>query len=203
VSWLAITAGYLIGSLPFGYWLVLWNRGVDLRSEGSGNLGATNALRVAGASTGLATLILDVLKGYLAVELALGLGVSQFVVGAVALAAVVGHSFPPWLRFRGGKGVATAAGALVGVTPAALSVAGVAFVLVLALSRFVSLGSIAAAATVPVAHIAVVGYDGSSSDGSVILWIGLISLLVVARHHANLRRLWRGEEPRLGREQGG
>ena len=196
--WTAVAAAYLIGGLPFSYWLVRWRRpGHDLRLLGSGNPGATNALRVAGARIGLLSLVLDVLKGFLAVELARALGVAPSLLGAAALAAVVGHIAPIWLGFRGGKGVATASGGLLGIAPLALGVAALVFAVMLLATRIVALSSIAAALTLPLAQWVLIGRQ-PEEGWSVIGWILLISLLVVVRHRANLRRLLSGREARLG-----
>jgi glycerol-3-phosphate acyltransferase PlsY len=201
---LAVCAAYLLGGLPFSYWVVRWLQGADLRELGSGNPGATNVLRVAGPLSGLLALGLDILKGWIAVELARRLGVAVTDLGPVALAVVVGHAFPPWLRFHGGKGVAAAAGVLLALAPAALAVAAAVFVVVVATSRIVSLGSMAAAVAVPVAHWGLRHWRPDAAgtevpqDESMIGWLVLISVFVVVRHRGNLRRLWTGREARLG-----
>ena len=196
---IAVVAAYLMGGLPFSSWLVRWSTGADVRLVGSGNPGATNALRVGGVRVGLATLVLDIAKGYAAVFLARGLGVEESLLGAVALAAVVGHVYPVWVRFHGGNGVATAAGAFLILAPLPLAVAAAVFGLVFGVSRVVSLSSVAAAVTVPAVEYVTTGRGGGSTElEPVILWLVLISLLVVARHHANLRRAWAGEEAQLG-----
>jgi len=198
--WLSIAAAYLIGGLPFSYWLVRWQRpGSDLRLMGSGNPGATNAFRVGGRTIGLVTLVLDILKGLVAVELARVLGIEASLLGATALAAVVGHIAPVWLGFRGGKGVATATGGLASLAPGALAVAGMVFIVMLLATRIVAVSSIAAALTLPLAAWVLMS-PGPDAGWSVIVWILLISLLVVARHRANLRRLLSGREARLGAE---
>lgn len=195
---LAVGAAYLLGGLPSAYLLVRWRHGTDIRLVGSGNPGATNALRVAGVGVGLVSLVLDVLKGYLAVEIGRQLGVVGAGLGAVALAAVLGHVFPIWLSFRGGKGVATAAGSFAALTPAGLAAGMTAFLLVLALTRVVASGSIAAALSVPAATLfAPQSWQG---EPGVWPWICLITLLVVGRHHENLRRVWAGTESRLGKK---
>ena len=124
--WVALAAAYLIGGLPFGFWLVRWQHpGTDLRLLGSGNPGATNALRVGGRTVGLVTLMLDILKGVAAVDLARRCGVEGSALGAVAAAAVVGHVAPIWLGFRGGKGVATACGGLAMLTTSVIMITDV------------------------------------------------------------------------------
>jgi glycerol-3-phosphate acyltransferase PlsY len=199
LTFVALAAAYLIGGLPFSVWLVRWRvEGADLRQLGSGNPGATNALRVGGRAVGLWVLALDVVKGFAAVELGRALGVAPQLLGAVALAAVVGHVAPIWLGFRGGKGVATAAGGLASLAPLALAVAAAIFILVVVATRIVALGSMAAAVTLPVAQWVWAGVE--DPDGrAMVLWIVSISLLVLARHGANLRRILSGREARLGK----
>jgi glycerol-3-phosphate acyltransferase PlsY len=191
VNWTAIAAAYLIGGLPFSYWVVRWSRGIDLRLEGSHNPGATNALRVAGVGSGLVTLALDVLKGVAAIALARALSVPESQLGAVAFAAVAGHAFPVWLRFRGGKGVAAATGVYLSLVPSALAIALAVFLGVVAAGRVVALGSIAAAIAVPVAQWALDRWsDPSAGLDPMIGWSAGIAALVVARHRSNLSRLW-------------
>lgn len=187
--------GYLFGSLPFSYWIVRWTRGIDVRSVGSGNPGATNVLRAAGRSAALAALGLDILKGAVPVLLARALVESPTVAAWTAFAAVCGHVFSLFLGFRGGKGVATAAGALGALLPLALGAAAVVFVAVVAATRFVSLGSILGALTFPL--VAWLG-PGGASAWPVLLPVLLTALLIVVRHRANIGRLLRGEENRLG-----
>ena len=202
MNWVAIVAAYLIGGLPFSYWVVRWSRGLDLRLEGSRNPGATNALRVAGVRSGLATLTLDVLKGVAAIVLARALTVPEGELGAVALAAVAGHAFPVWLRFRGGKGVAAATGAYLTLVPGALAVALAVFAGVFAAGRVVALGSIAAAITVPVVQLALGRWqDPAAALDPMVVWSSAIAVLVVVRHRSNLSRLWNRRRS-LSRERG-
>jgi len=197
--WLAVLAAYAIGALPFSYWLVRWRRGADVRLVGSGNPGATNALRVGGAPVGFVALALDVFKGWVAIEVGRRLGVSDWALGAVALAAVAGHVFPIWLGLRGGKGVATAAGTFLALAPVALGLGVIAFVVVVLWTRLVSLGSITAAVTVPIASALLALRSGLWSERQpVIVWIAVISLLILVRHRKNLQRLLAGREARLG-----
>ncbi|HAF14824.1 MAG TPA: acyl-phosphate glycerol 3-phosphate acyltransferase [Blastocatellia bacterium] len=161
----AIVIAYLLGSIPFGYLIVRVTQGYDIRQTGSGGTGATNVSRRAGKVAGVITLILDALKGAAAVVIAkiiLALPISaegghadpslqnaHWWVAAAAIAVIVGHIFPVWLRFRGGKGVATGVGVFLMLTPIAVALAAAIFVLAVALTRYVSLGSILAAATIP------------------------------------------------------
>lgn len=198
-----VAAGaYLLGSIPTGYLLVRAFRHQDIRTVGSGNIGATNVMRSGGKALGAATFLLDVLKGAAAVWLgALGfryLGMAALprdVEALAALFAVIGHMFPVWLGFRGGKGVATGFGVFLVAAPwAALAAIGV-FAVVLAISRFVSLSSIVGAASFPVfAWFMVQGYRPPFFMGVQIA----VALLIILKHHQNIRRLLAGTEHRIG-----
>jgi acyl phosphate:glycerol-3-phosphate acyltransferase len=196
---LAVTA-YLLGSIPFGLIIVRIVRGEDVRLTGSGNIGATNVARSGGAKLGIATLVLDGLKGYLAVRIAsivshqspgvdLGLAMSL-----AALCAILGHVFPVWLKFRGGKGVATAVGAFIGLAPRAVLVVLAIFLVIVLISRYVSLGSIVASATFPL--LAFFFYRSESSPAGFAVML-CASLLIILKHKANIRRLLDGTENRL------
>lgn len=194
-----LVAAYFLGSIPFGYLLVLIFRGEDVRKSGSGNIGATNVSRKSPA-LGMLTLILDAVKGVLAVQVAamfsgFGNGDPRMLrlMAAAALLAVAGHMFPVWLKFRGGKGVATALGAFLRLAPLAVGVAVVIFVVVVLLSRRISLGSIVTAACFPTT----VWTLGLSKDPAVLFLIGAVALLIIARHYQNILRLLSGEEPRF------
>ncbi|HEV3458325.1 MAG TPA: glycerol-3-phosphate 1-O-acyltransferase PlsY [Thermoanaerobaculia bacterium] len=197
---LAIVAlAYALGSVPFSYLIVKLAKGRDVRTVGSGNAGATNVMRAAGKAAGAAALLLDCGKGVAAVTAARALGASGLVVGGAAAAVVAGHIYPVFLGFRGGKGVATASGALGALEPAALAASLALFVLVVAWKRTISLGSIAAAAAFPLLLLAGVWLGWLRPPGAgPIAAAFLIPALVVARHSANLDRLRRGVEPRLG-----
>jgi len=193
-----ILASYLLGSVSFSYLLVKLSAGHDVRAVGSGNPGATNALRAAGKLVGISVLVLDVAKGALPALVTRAMGRPEIIVGAVAVAVVVGHVFPLFLGFRGGKGVATAAGALGALAPVPLLFALAVFVVLVALTRYVSLGSMAAAvAFVPAAWLSNrLGW--TEVDPWVILAGGLIAVLVLVRHRGNLSRLVARRERRLG-----
>ncbi len=201
---LIAAASYLLGSIPFGYLLVRIFRGEDVRQSGSGNIGATNVSRKSPV-LGALTLVLDALKGSAAVALAVFLcgraGHAPYRLMALsALLAVVGHIFPVWLRFHGGKGVATGLGSFVVIAPkAVLLAAGIFLVLVLAF-RFVSFGSVAAVAAFPVFAFFLHEYGNS---WRALGLMSLASLLIVIKHHANIRRLLAGTEPRFGSKAGG
>ncbi len=196
---LTLTTAYLLGSIPFGYLLVRFFRKEDVRDTGSGNIGATNVARTGGATLGILTLLLDALKGYLAVLFAMHLapntvhGPSTLAVAA-AVAAVIGHVFPVWLRFRGGKGIATALGVFIALVPlVALSAVGL-FALIVATTRLVSLGSILAAVSIPIFTLLLVPHRSAA----LLAGLSFISLLSIIKHHANIVRLLHGTESRFG-----
>lgn len=196
---LVLAGAFVVGAVPFSY-LLARLRGVDLRAIGSGNIGATNLARAAGAGWGVAGLLLDAAKGSAAVALArLAPGGGPAWLPAVAgLAAVLGHNFTPFLRFRGGKGVATGAGAFALLAPGPLLMAAALFAVTFAATRIVALGSIAAAAALPIAiHLL-------HRDPVLSACAAAQAVLIVARHHANIGRLLRGTEQRFGgRRRGG
>ena len=190
---ISAVAGYLLGSIPFGYLLVRAFRGADVRTTGSGNIGATNVARTS-PILGLLTLVFDVLKGIAAVGLALTMFPTNRTVAFVAaLAAISGHVFPMWLRFRGGKGVATGVGSFLLLTPKAILLAMAVFVALMAISRYVSLASVTAAATLPV--FALVLHEAPSSAQIGLIATG--SALIILKHRQNIRRLWAGVEPKF------
>ncbi|HET7872104.1 MAG TPA: glycerol-3-phosphate 1-O-acyltransferase PlsY [Terriglobales bacterium] len=189
--------GYLLGSIPFGYLLVRIFRGEDVRTIGSGNIGATNVARTGAKGLGAATLALDAVKGLAAVATASWLAPSGSsaltYMSLAALAAVVGHMFPVWLKFKGGKGVATALGVFILLFPKALLVSLFLFIVVVAATRFVSLGSMLGAISFPV-----VSYFVYRPDWQALAPTCVIALLIVVKHHQNIRRLLAGNENRFG-----
>jgi glycerol-3-phosphate acyltransferase PlsY len=203
---------YLLGSIPFGYLLVKTFRGSDIRLTGSGNIGATNVARSGAKGLGALTLILDIAKGLLAVGFAWELGRSSWnvcweektylpipcvpiwhLMAIAAFLAVTGHVFPFWLKFKGGKGVATALGVFTLLFPKAVLVSLAIFVIVLVLSRYVSLGSILAALAFPIA-----AYFFYHPDWLSLLPVIAAAALVILKHHQNIRRLLTGNENRFG-----
>jgi glycerol-3-phosphate acyltransferase PlsY len=200
-AWLIPVIAYFLGSIPFGYLIVRLTRGGDVRASGSGNIGATNVSRVAGRAAGVVTLALDAGKGYLPVWLA-----AQWAHGNIrwmmiaALAAVLGHMFPCWLGFRGGKGVATAMGVLLPISWEALAAAVILWIIVVGFWRYASLGSIAAAAAFPVL-INVLYAPGHAPPFAVSLGSTLIAILVILKHRENIGRLIAGTESRLTRNK--
>jgi glycerol-3-phosphate acyltransferase PlsY len=194
--WLiSIPIAYLLGSIPFGYLLVRTFRNEDIRASGSGNIGATNVARSGAKGLGIATLLLDLGKGLVAVEIAKWLAPGNFDLAMVAaVAAILGHVFPVWLGFRGGKGVATALGVFIAlVWPASLCILGV-FAVVFLLTRYVSLASVLAAASFPLFGF----YFVRHPSPIVIAGFLFIPILVCVKHHANIRRLMAGTESRFG-----
>jgi glycerol-3-phosphate acyltransferase PlsY len=192
---LSITIAYLLGSIPFGYLLVRIFRNEDIRERGSGNIGATNVARSGSKGLGIATLLLDLGKAYAGVMIAKQLAPGMYDVAvAAAVAAILGHVFPVWLGFRGGKGVASALGVLLALSwPSAVGVLSV-FVLVLALTRYVSLASIVGAITFPLFGLHFV----APRNPMAIFGFVFIPLLVIVKHHENIRRLLNGTESRFG-----
>jgi glycerol-3-phosphate acyltransferase PlsY len=191
---------YLLGSIPFGYLLVRIFRGEDVRQSGSGNIGATNVSRKS-PILGAATLLLDALKGtaasILSYDVAYRLGDGPPTLDLLALGAlfaILGHIFPVWLKFRGGKGVATALGAFAPIAPKALLIVLGIFIVVVAVSRYVSLGSIVAVVAFPLVVWAIDRFYVSTG----LALISLVSLLIVVKHHENIRRLLAGTESRIG-----
>lgn len=203
VLWLLVLAGYLLGSLPFGYLLVRMQGGGDIRELGSGNIGATNVARSAGWLVGTATLILDSAKGFFAVWL-----IGHFSGGNIrlmmyaGLAAIFGHIFPVWLKFSGGKGVATALGVFLEICWPAVAVAAAVFALVLIFWRYVSLASISAAAALPLL-VYVLYAPGHAPPAAVSTCTLLAAIVVILKHRWNIERLIIGTEPRfeLGRKK--
>lgn len=219
---IVVAVAYLLGSIPFGYILVKLFRGEDIRLSGSGNIGATNVARSGAKGLGILTLVLDALKGYVAVlhashaahhdlqdpNIALrNPDLVPHMMAIAALAAVAGHIFPVWLKFKGGKGVATALGVFIPLFPKALLVSLIIFIISVAISRYVSLGSILATISFPIAACflepaAHLHQDfGWGIDWNTLFPICAASFLVIAKHHQNIRRLIAGNENRLGQKK--
>ena len=186
-----VLAGYLIGAIPFALLLARRMGGTDVRRVGSGNVGAANVLRVASVPVAVSVMALDAGKGCAAVLLARSLGAPEATVAAVAGAAVAGHVFPVWLRFRGGKGVATAGGVFAVLAPAATALAAAAFIGIVWLTCYVSLGSMVAA----VVLAAAVHFTGEGAP--VVACAAAVAVLVLYRHRGNMARLHQGSERRI------
>jgi len=204
-----VVGAYLLGSIPWGF-IIGKVHGIDVREEGSKNIGATNVTRCVGKFSGKLCFLLDFLKGALPV-----LGAQYFlknlpphqmvywVIGTL-FAAVLGHMFPVFLKFRGGKGVSTAAGAVLALVPYALCIALLVWVVVFLVSRYVSLASIAAAAVLPIVawvmYLVGIGSELSRSR-EVLIFITIVALVTILRHHGNIQRLLNGTENRFGKKE--
>jgi glycerol-3-phosphate acyltransferase PlsY len=186
---LALVVAYLLGAIPFGYLLVKWKTGADVRASGSGNIGATNVLRTGGRVAGIATLLLDIAKGYAAVWIAGRLTEQEPLwMAAAALAVMAGHAYPVFLKFKGGKAVASFVGAFLCLTPGAIAAEFMVFVVVVAWTRHISMGSIVGAATFPLA----VWLIAKSPIAVVAAIIG--GAFIVYKHSSNIARLRLGTE---------
>ena len=203
---IVVLEAYMFGSIPSGYLAGRFS-GVDVRQHGSGNIGATNVLRVLGKPWGFAVFFADALKGFVAVRLAIFITArtagaadyTEFYAILAAAACVAGHSFPVWLKFKGGKGVATSAGSLAGVMPIAAFTIFVVWLVVFKVTRYVSLASIVAATALPVVVGALVTMK--FTQGAVLFYFSvLMTVLVVWRHRSNISRLMNGTEPRFARK---
>jgi acyl phosphate:glycerol-3-phosphate acyltransferase len=201
---LALLCAYVIGSIPTGLWLGLWLRKTDIRQHGSKNIGATNTLRVLGKGLGALALVGDLGKGAVAVLLVARLNPSWDYASLVCgLMAIAGHTFPIFLRFKGGKGVATSTGVFLALAPTATLVAVIVFALVVGVTRMVGAGSICAATAMTIAvfvlpHAWATYPTHSLPEGWALrIIVALVALLIVARHRSNITRILRGEENRL------
>lgn len=188
---LVVGLGFVLGSIPFAV-LLTRRRGIDLRAVGSGNVGATNALRVSSPLTAATVLVLDASKGSLAVWIAEAATRQQMLAACAGLAAIAGHVYPPWLAFRGGKGMATSAGVFLLLAPAATAAASLVFLGLVGLTRLVSLGSVGAMLALP----PLAACFGASR--AVLIVACVATSLVVVRHRDNLRRIRARTERRLG-----
>lgn len=209
---LVIVISYLLGSVPFGYLIVRASKGDDIRQTGSGGTGATNVSRRAGKAAGIVTLLLDALKGAAAIVIAkviLGLPVfgegpssavenAEWWIAAAAVAVIVGHVFPVWLRFRGGKGVATGVGMFLMLAPLAVAFAGVVFLLVVWRTRYVSLGSIVAAVAIPLFVLLQHAFIRPVQSFAAMMSATIVgAALIVFAHRENIGRLMNGTESKL------
>jgi acyl phosphate:glycerol-3-phosphate acyltransferase len=197
---------YLLGSIPFGLILVRIFRKQDIREHGSGNIGATNVIRSGSKGLGAVTFLLDAAKGFIAVLFAWQLALhthqtqlqAQNLAATAAVCAILGHIYTVWLQFKGGKGVATGFGVFLGIAPLSALVALIAFILVFAISRYVSLASIVAAIVFPLAALL---RHHEPLTPLMIAVVILLPLLIIVKHHANIRRLLAGTEYRFGKSK--
>jgi glycerol-3-phosphate acyltransferase PlsY len=184
-----VVIAYLLGSIPFAY-LAGRMRGIDIRTVGSKNVGATNVFRTLGKGIGVAVMVLDIAKGLIAVLIAHAETGSPWPLIAAA-AAILGHVFPVWLRFKGGKGVAVAGGAMIGLVPVPALIVVVIWLVIVAITRYVSVGSILAAVALPLLVVAF------GAPWPTLVFACLASVVLIVRHRANMRRLMHGDELRL------
>jgi acyl phosphate:glycerol-3-phosphate acyltransferase len=197
---------YLLGSVPFGYLIVRWQKGVDVRSTGSGSTGATNVMRNLGIAGFIATFVLDLGKGTFAVLLASRLtsGHSSWIpldgdprwIAAASVCAILGHCFPIWLKFRGGKGVATGVGVFIALAPLQVGMVLVIFAVIVAISRYISLGSIIATAAFPL-----LVYFMRRPPLPIVQGAAGAALVIISMHHANIGRLLKGTESKVGQKK--
>jgi glycerol-3-phosphate acyltransferase PlsY len=191
-SLLAVVVSYLLGSVSFSILFARWLRKIDIRQHGSGNAGATNTLRVLGKGPAIAVFLLDIAKGIAAVSLGRLLGDAEWVPVAAGLAAIVGHNWPLYFRFKGGKGIATTIGALAMLAFLPALVAGIVAILTIVFTRYVSLGSMVFAVLLPIA-IALFHLNAVYVWGAVI-----VAVLAVLRHRKNIEKLFKGTENKIG-----
>ncbi|MGV3771413.1 MAG: glycerol-3-phosphate 1-O-acyltransferase PlsY [Verrucomicrobiales bacterium] len=194
--WTALAA-YFVGSIPTGY-LLARARGVDIRSTGSGNIGATNVFRILGKTAGITVLLIDALKGFIPCKyFHFGATPETLEVHALiaGLFAILGHNYTCWLRFKGGKGIATSAGVLLALTPKGFLIVLVVWLVVFALSKYVSLASITAAASLPIA----VYFTGGTTR--ILILTTVLSALAIYKHKGNIQRLMNGTENRFGKKK--
>lgn len=200
---LAIVAAYVVGATPFGYLAGKW-RGIDIRKHGSGNIGATNVLRTLGKPLGITVFILDFLKGLApalaALNLFPGSGSGSLIPIAVALATILGHNFTFWLGFKGGKGIATSAGALVALMPLPILAALVVWLTTFFSFKYVSLASMLAALAVPVT-LAALQFTRGPQDFPLLIFASLIACLAIFRHKSNIKKLFAGTENRFEKKK--
>jgi glycerol-3-phosphate acyltransferase PlsY len=195
---LSIPLAYLLGSIPFGYILVKIFRKQDIRATGSGNIGATNVVRSGAKGLGIATLLLDCGKAFLAVKIAQHIAPGNYDLAvAAAVAAILGHVYPIWLGFRGGKGVASALGVFLALSPAAAGCTFAIFLVLFLLTGYVSLASIVGSAFFPLFGL----YFAPVHTPIVIIGFVFIPLLIIIKHHGNIRRLLAGTESRFGKKK--
>jgi glycerol-3-phosphate acyltransferase PlsY len=192
----SIVVSYLIGSISFSYLITKKIKKIDIRKTGSGNAGATNTMRVLGTGPAVGVLLLDVLKGIICILIARALGLPDWAVALSGFASIIGHDFPVYFGFKGGKGVATTIGVFFMIMPLYALIAGVLTILIIAVTRFVSLGSLFFLVATPV-----LGWIFSDYSSGVLVAAFLISLLAFYQHRANIVRLIHGNENKLGHKK--
>lgn len=208
---LVLLASYVIGSIPSSLWMGKVYKNIDIRNYGSGNAGATNTFRVLGWKAGVIVLLIDFSKGFLCTavisQLAYHIGpgpatpavwdADSFLKIACGIMAVVGHMYPLYASFDGGKGAATAAGMLYGIEPLSISITLAVFITVILVSRYVSLGTIIGSIVYPLSQFILIRFFNWSIDTSVVIFTTLLAIAIIAKHHGNIKRLWNGSENRI------
>ncbi|MBC8384012.1 MAG: glycerol-3-phosphate 1-O-acyltransferase PlsY [Candidatus Cloacimonetes bacterium] len=195
---ISVLFSYILGSIPTGYIFGKLIKGIDIREHGSGNVGATNALRVLGTKIGIITLILDVLKGYFAMFIASRIitDPTNLHLIIIGFAVIIGHIFTIFLKFKGGKGVATSAGVFIFLTPIPVIFALIVFILTVSLSRFISLGSILASLTLFVTEL-IMNFRNQFSDKEKLILVAIVMSFIIIRHISNIKRIFAGNENKL------
>ena len=195
---IAFLSAYILGSIPTSYIMGKLIKGIDIRDFGSGNVGATNALRILGTKIGVFTLIIDIGKGFLAVNIARFIieYPSDLIIILTGLFAISGHIFTLFLKFKGGKGVATSAGVFIALVPIPMVIALFVFIVTVWLSKFVSLGSILSAFTLFVSEL-IINIQSSFEKFEILIFTFVIALFIIIRHKANIQRLINGNENKI------
>ncbi|MCK4957560.1 MAG: glycerol-3-phosphate 1-O-acyltransferase PlsY [Candidatus Cloacimonetes bacterium] len=191
-----IIVAYIMGSIPTSYILGKKFKGIDIRNFGSGNVGATNALRILGTKYGVISMILDMAKGAIPVFAAKFLGYSDIWLILIALTAILGHIFTIFLKFKGGKGVATSAGVFIALAPSAIGIALLVFIIVVWISKYVSLGSILAASTLFAVEL-IINIRNGFQQKEILTLITIVALFIIIKHKANIKRLIAGNENKI------
>ena len=191
-----IIVAYIMGSIPTSYILGKKFKGIDIRNFGSGNVGATNALRILGTKYGVISMILDMAKGAIPVFAAKLLGYSDIWLILIALTAILGHIFTIFLKFKGGKGVATSAGVFIALAPSAIGIALLVFIIVVWISKYVSLGSILAASTLFAVEL-IINIRNGFQQKEILTLITIVALFIIIKHKANIKRLIAGNENKI------
>jgi len=199
-SLLLILSAYLLGAIPFGLLFSRWFTGKDPRQHGSGNIGATNAMRTGGKKVGICTLLADIAKGALPVAVAMSIQDDPRVINAVALAAFLGHIFPIYLKFKGGKGVATMFGVLIPWLPWVAVTSFAVWLILFKLTRYVSLASILAGLLLPLLAWGLASIQHQNLHPSTLILCTCLAFLMIARHHENIVRLWQGTESKINKK---
>ena len=195
-SLIFIVATYLIGSIPTSYIMGKTLKGIDIRKFGSGNVGATNALRVLGTKIGIITLLFDIAKGAVPIIIAKHFGFEGITLVIIAFATILGHIFTIFLKFKGGKGVATSAGVFGALAPIPLAIAFLTFIIIVGLTRYISLGSILAAFVLTISEL-IINWKSEFENLEILIFISVVAMLIIIRHKDNIKRLKNRNENKI------